>query len=152
MSESLGKCRICGKESAVVYPLLPGAPAFCSNHHNPKDSGPFGCDFTCPDDFDMPEVWYSEAQIYHREEGPFDVVRWDFIWTDINKQRHRLRDIDDRYLQNIINFIKRKLADIPDIEYAPKIGITDTERETSRIENLIEFLEKEQKFRDNTLV
>jgi hypothetical protein len=52
--DSLGKCVICGKEASVLYPLLPGAPAFCDDHHNPKDAGPYGCDFSGPDDFDIP--------------------------------------------------------------------------------------------------
>lgn len=52
--DSLGNCVICGKEASVVYPLLPGSPAFCSEHHNAKDAGPYGCDFSGPDDFDIP--------------------------------------------------------------------------------------------------
>ena len=54
MSDSLGRCVVCGEEACVLYPLLSDKSTFCSEHHNPKDAGPFGCDFTGPDDFDIP--------------------------------------------------------------------------------------------------
>ena len=59
MSE-LGHCKVCGADAGVTYPLLPGSPAFCSAHHNPRDAGPFGCDFSGPDDFDIPEAGWGE--------------------------------------------------------------------------------------------
>ena len=50
----LGKCVICGEYAEAVYPLLPGSPAFCGKHYNQKDAGPYGCDFSGPDDFEIP--------------------------------------------------------------------------------------------------
>ena len=57
MGEGFGKCGIkgCGKEAEVLYPLLSGEPKFCYEHDNPKGAGKYGCDFTGPDDFDVPE-------------------------------------------------------------------------------------------------
>jgi hypothetical protein len=58
---SLGKCVICGNEAVALYPLLPGSPAFCSKHYNPKDAGPYGVDFSpsdnMPDDIGGDEEW-----------------------------------------------------------------------------------------------
>lgn len=126
MNESLGKCVICGREARVLYPLLPREPAFCSEHHNPKDAGSFGCDFTGPDDFDIPFP------------GEFDYEfvgdRETFVWTDKEGNKHKLRDIDDRYLQNIISYLRRKLKslDIHSSAYWSEV---------------IVFLEKEQRIR-----
>ena len=54
--ERLGTCVIpgCGKDAVVVYPLLLGEPRFCSEHYNEHDAGLYGCDFSEPDDFDIP--------------------------------------------------------------------------------------------------
>jgi hypothetical protein len=49
--------RGCKEQMSAEYPLLPGSPRFCSEHHNPEFAGKFGCDFTGPDDFDIPEPW-----------------------------------------------------------------------------------------------
>lgn len=54
-------------------------------------------------------------------------TRGNFVWTDIKGGKHKLKDIDDRYLANIINFVKRKRK--------------------PRFNPLIEFLEKEQQHR-----
>jgi len=102
----LGKCSICGKDAGALYPLLPGSPAFCHNHHNPRDAGPFGCDFTGPDDFDIPIEGYGFRE-------PI-LTRREFRWTDVNGNEHKLQDIDDYYLNNIINFLKRKSNEIFD--------------------------------------
>lgn len=101
MTESLGKCVVCGKGAAVLYPLLPNEPAFCSEHHNPRDAGPFGCDFTGPDDFDIPdEPLEYTPEMFDRES---------FIWIDKEGSEHELKDIDDRYLNNIINFLTKRI-------------------------------------------
>ena len=94
VKESLGNCVICGEKAGVVYPLLPNEPAFCHEHHNPKDAGPFGCDFTGPDDFDIPidgedEEWNPPPR--------FTATRKTFVWKDINGNKHKLADIDDGY-------------------------------------------------------
>ena len=143
MTDSLGKCSVCGKEAGVLYPLLPGEPAFCSSHHNPKDAGPFGADFTGPDDFDIP--W--EDLTYEEMFGKEKYRRETFIWTDRKGVEHKLEDIDNKYLQNIISLLKRKVESIPPFDYALKIGVVDTEREVSGLEALIEFLEEEQRER-----
>lgn len=103
MAESLGKCVICGGEAGVLYPLLPGEPAFCSEHHNPRDAGPFGCDFTGPDDFDIPDEPFYSSGMFDRET---------FVWTDKEGVKYKLADIDDGYLQNIINFLRRRVVDM----------------------------------------
>lgn len=101
MTESLGKCVVCGKEAAALYPLLPNEPAFCSEHHNPKDAGPFGCDFTGPDDFDIPDEFLEYTpEMFDRES---------LIWTDKEGNEHELKDIDDQYLNNIINFLTKRM-------------------------------------------
>ena len=104
MGDSLGNCVICGKDACVLYPLLPKEPAFCHKHHNPKDAEPYGCDFTGPDDFDIPDEW---------DEPPkFTATRKTFMWKDKEGNKHKLKDIDDGYLQNIISFLRRKLEDL----------------------------------------
>ena len=98
----LGRCSVCSRDAGVMYPLLAGSPAFCSDHHNSKDAGPFGCDFTGPDDFDPP-LWNEEPEF--RE--PI-LQRRRFVWTDKDGNDHKLKDIDNYYLMNIINFLTRK--------------------------------------------
>jgi len=106
MTELLGKCSVCGKDAGVVYPLLPGSPAFCSAHHTPQSAGPFGCDFSGPDDFDIP---------FDGDDVPFHIGllgyqkldRKVFVWTDREGVRHKLKDIGDVYLTNIIGYLER---------------------------------------------
>lgn len=105
MTESLGKCAVCGKEAGALYPLLPGGPAFCSEHHNPRDAGPFGCDFTGPDDFDIPCEWELPPYVFVGD-------RRTFTWKDREGNVHRLKDIDDRYLANIISHLRKRLAQL----------------------------------------
>lgn len=100
----LGKCSVCKGEATVLYPLLSGSPSFCSAHHNPQDAGPFGADFTGPDDFDIPLC----ADDVPFRPGPTFLTRGRFVWTDQCGVRHKLSDIDDDYLSNIINFLRRK--------------------------------------------
>lgn len=129
--ESLGKCAVCKTDDTVaLYPLLPDSPAFCSKHHNPKDAGRFGCDFTGPDDFDIPvpdeeafglhnlfddipmrlivprKDLYEKLRDYTSEQ--FKHWRKKFRWIDINGKKHKLKDIDDPYLCNIMNWLQRK--------------------------------------------
>ena len=128
---SLGKCRVCGSGASVVYPLLPGSPAFCSEHHNPKDAGPFGCDFSDPDDFDIP---WGDDEWLHGDVRPQKLNRDTFIWRDREGGAHLLVDIDDQYLQNIINFLKRG-------EGRVACGLAERRRD------VVKFLEKEAKRR-----
>jgi len=103
VSESLGKCVVCGKEAGALYPLLSGSPAFCSQHHNPKDAGPFGCDFTGPDDFDIPDIPLYSPEMFDRKT---------FVWTDRGGVKHHLADISDRYLDNIVNFLVKRISEM----------------------------------------
>jgi len=126
----LGNCRVCGEGAGVVYPLLPGSPAFCSEHHNPRDAGPFGCDFSGPDDFDIP---------IDDEDVPFRPLpqkfnRDTFVWGDKEGNRHLLKDIDDCYLQNIINYLERGEGHVSDDS-------------VKRREDVIVFLKKEARRR-----
>lgn len=126
---SLGKCNVCGSNAGTLYPLLPGSPAFCGAHHNPRDAGPFSCDFSNHwDDFD--------AQDLRDDEPLFD--RATFIWTDIDGDKHPLNTIDDEYLRNIIGHLERKL-----VRVGPKSRLAEV-----RLELLIEFLEEEQMLRE----
>lgn len=111
----LGKCSVCGKDAGVVYPLLPRSPSFCHEHHNSRDAGPFGCDFTGPDDFDTPLEGdyhpydpYEELEEYGQPYRPFKEWRKRFVWTDKDTNDHKLKDIDNPYLHNIIEFLRRK--------------------------------------------
>ena len=126
--DSLGNCVVCGEEASVLYPLLPGNPSFCPEHHNPESAGPFGCDFSGPDDFDIPvEEFYPKLQ-------PQGLNRNTFIWTDKEGSRHPLRDIGDQYLKNIINYLER--------------GEGHVFRESvDRRKQVIDFLKGEQKLR-----
>lgn len=45
----------CKAQQISLYPLLPGEPRFCGEHHNAKYAGKYGCDFSGPDDFDIPD-------------------------------------------------------------------------------------------------
>lgn len=124
MGGSLGHCRVCGRDAVVVYPLLRGSPAFCVEHHNPRDAGPFGCDFTGPDDFDILDY----------PDNVFVGDRKTFVWSDRDGVEHELRNIDDQYLQNIINFLRRRLAvmDVLSAAYWDEVVV---------------FLEKEKRIR-----
>ena len=128
MSESLGKCSVCGKEAGVLYPLLPGEPKFCGEHHNPKDAGPFGCDLSGPDDFDIPEPWIDSLEFCEDRET--------FVWTDREGNKHKLSDVDNVYLQNIISFLRRRL---PLMEVLSAVYWSE----------VVVFLEKEQRLRAN---
>lgn len=41
--------------------------------------------------------------------------RRSFVWTDIEGNKHALKDIDDVYLQNIVNFLRHKVMDGLDV-------------------------------------
>ena len=134
MSESLGKCVVCGEEASVLYPLLPSEPVFCSEHHNSKDAGLFGCDFTGPDDFDVP---FDDDDVpFHTQKSskPQKLSRGTFVWRDKEGNRYLLSDIDDVYLRNIINFLKRGEGHV-------------AYESTERRKVVIEFLEKELRVR-----
>ena len=133
---SLGKCRVCGNGASAVYPLLPGSPAFCSEHHNPKDASPFGCDFNGPVDFDIP--WGDDDRWYGLESKPQKLDRDAFIWRDRKGDAHLLVDINDVYLQNIINFLRRG---------GGHVAYNSVERRRK----VIEFLEKEMGTRRLTI-
>src|SRR3972149_11003067 len=97
-SSSMGQCAVCGKDAAVVYPLLPEEPKFCSAHHTQKDAGPFGADLSGPDDFDKPENHLLP-----------NLERATFIWINREGDKYYLKDIDDRYLENIVRFLEQSL-------------------------------------------
>lgn len=53
------------------------------------------------------------------------LTRQRFVWTDIKGNKHKLRDIDDAYLANIIRFLKRK----PTVIYLPIINFLEGEQQ-----------------------
>jgi len=123
MSDGLREtCIICGDKAVSWFPMLPQAPAFCDGHYNQRDAGKYGCDLSSTDN-DL--QWEDWALL----DDDFVEVVYDrdtFQWKDKEGRKLLLEDIDDYYLQNIINFLKRKEE--------PKF-------------KLIAFLEKEQEIR-----
>ena len=110
---SLGRCSVCGEDATVLYPLLAGEPKFCSGHHNPEDAGPFGCDFSGPDDFDIPwgpsvlEEYDPYGELVGYTKKQFKEWHKKFVWTDREGVDHEIQDIDDVYLRNIVGFLRR---------------------------------------------
>ena len=45
----------CKEQATTWYPMLSGEPRFCSKHYSPKYASKYGCDFSGPDDFDIPD-------------------------------------------------------------------------------------------------
>jgi len=85
------------------------------------------------------------------ERGGFKRLRKSFVWTDKQGVKHKLADIDDMYLSNIINFLKRIVANIPDMDSMP-IGsegevMVSNEQLTDTYEYVIDFLKWERKQR-----
>jgi len=115
-----GDCVVCGGRATVNYPLLSGSPSFCGDHHNPNDAGRFGCDFSGPDDFDTPdEDEFDMPFDWPHRELPVSarpITTGNFVWTDIKGGKHKLKDIDDNYLANIIGFLKRRINNAGDLE------------------------------------
>jgi hypothetical protein len=68
------------------------------------------------------ELFCEEIYRHHRSKP---VTRHNFIWTDIKGGKHKLKDIDDPYLQNIINFVKRK----KNLIYEPLIKFLEDEQQ-----------------------
>ena len=96
---SLGKCVIDGQPASVVYPLLAGSPAFCNKHHNSHDAGPFGADFSGPDDFDIPDDFDMVFRPpYNEKTGE---------WTDQTGKTKKLSALEDSHLWNIRGWIIR---------------------------------------------
>jgi len=143
---SLGSCTICGEDACVEYPLLGGSPRFCSSHHNPKDAGPFGCDFSGPDDFDIPFEEYDPFDVW-REKGALNHFREIFIWTTKDGRKLHVKEIGDTHLQNIVNLLNRRLDSIPEFEADPQGFTVSTERDQERLSLIIELLEQEQESR-----
>ena len=98
---SLGKCVIDGAPASVVYPLLPGSPAFCHKHHNSRDAGPFGADFSGPDDFDIPD-WDDSPLVFR---PPYDPKTK--LWTDQYGIASPFSALSSSHLENIRNWIVR---------------------------------------------
>ena len=97
----LGNCRICGKDAGVVYPLLPSSPAFCSDHHNPKDTAPWGCDFSGPDDFDIP----IDEEYHYEVPG---LAEGDPIWRTKEKKKVFLSEMTDSHIVNTLNYLNKR--------------------------------------------
>lgn len=86
-----------------------------------------------------------------REQKRLEKLRQKFIWTDKQGDKHKLADIDDTYLQNIINFLKRKVQEIPPVDEM-SIGsegfeLVSNESLIDDYERAIDFLEWEQRQR-----
>lgn len=86
-----------------------------------------------------------------REKKRLQKFREKFIWTDKEGVKHKLKEIDDTYLQNIINFLKRKVEEIPPFEdeYMGDDSWSPSSNEglIYQYERTIDFLEWEQKQR-----
>jgi hypothetical protein len=130
----LGKCH-CGKDAVALYPLLPGSPAFCHTHDLP-DTG--------PDDFDIP--FYDPFEDW-LERGQFNRLRAKFIWTTKAGEKIPLQQLADDHLQNCINLLKKRLAELPPFDTNPEGEMVSTEQQSDHLEAVIELFEKEQKER-----
>jgi hypothetical protein len=124
MGNDMDKCVVCGGKGSVEYPLLPGSPTFCGTHHNPRDAGKYGCDFSGPDDFDepfedsdvifgleerLPTLLDKIADKLFRRKPPKLIMP---IWTtrdgrDIWKEE----DFTDNHLINIIYFLDKRIKE-----------------------------------------
>lgn len=139
----LGKCTICGKRAVAVYPLLPHGPRFCHEHHNPRDAGPFGADFSGPDDFDIPLPPMEFPRDYYVKP-----LREKFTWTTKDGVKYLLKDLTDNHLQNIIDYLKKRLKELPELDWDPTDQeVRSTEAEEEHLNQVIELLKKEQKYR-----
>ena len=86
------------------------------------------------------------------KRGVFKRTRENFIWTDKGGTKHKLTEIDDTYLQNIVNHLKDRLVALPDLETNPEGDLVTTEQIQEHISAVIEFLEKEQEYRKKHIV
>jgi len=143
---SLGSCIVCGDKATAEYPLLSGSPRFCSSHHNQKDAGPFGCDFSGPDDFDIPFEEYDPFDTWMKK-GALNRFREIFVWTTKDGRKLHVKEIEDNHLLNIVNLLKRRLNSIPEFEADPEGRTVTTERDQERLSLIIELLEQEQESR-----
>jgi len=107
---SLGNCKICGREATVVYPLLSGEPSFCSQHHNERDAGPFGCDFSGPDDFEIPTEYDPEEPF--ALEMRLEEIRETKVWTTADGTELHVTEMETGHIENCIAFHYRKLWDV----------------------------------------
>ena len=81
-----------------------------------------------------------EYDIYEQEDfyNPLDYIsKKDTIWEDKDGNHYKFEDMDDFYLQNVYNFLKRKKKIIPDklTEELKKIkkGVSDDKRRSKRL-------------------
>ena len=79
------------------------------------------------------------------------LLRSKFVWTDKSGVEHRLSEIDDRYLGNIINFLKQRVEAPPSYIDAHKMGLYTTGDDVEELAATIKLLEREQKRRRNEL-
>jgi len=70
-----------------------------------------------------------------------DSDRGSFTWTDKEGKEHKLEDIEDSYLANIIAHLERML---PLLEHDPE---DETDQEASECEATIKFLREEAALR-----
>jgi hypothetical protein len=141
----LGNCRICNDHATVVYPLLPGSPAFCSEHHNPRDAGPFGADFSGPDDFDIPWEDYIPQKPFPLDPTfdslPFKEQRKIWKWSTKDKRTFKLCRLTDRHIRNIIPYMERRKTEyvLPDEGLRPAW--------IKRCERTVKLMKQEQAYR-----
>lgn len=108
MNHGLGSCNCCGSDAVATYPLLPGSPSFCGAHHNASDAGRFGCDFSGPDDFDIP----GGSEIFD-ETDLVDILLSGPVWVDKDGNEYQTADeIKDDHLYNIVMFLERRLDSV----------------------------------------
>ena len=106
---SLGNCNICGRGAGVVYPLLPGSPKFCSEHHTPQHAGPFGADFT-PSDAEMDALFdefVRDTELVFKPPYNPQIN----TWKEKSGRMLKLTSLDDSHLFNIRRWIVSRAAD-----------------------------------------
>ncbi len=61
------------------------------------------------DDFSFNDPNAFEDEPWRPEPSLAKLTRERFVWTDKEGNKHKLKDIDDQYLQNIINWLCGRL-------------------------------------------
>jgi len=105
-------------------------------------------------DMSIEEQMFPNFDLIHslelnkREQRRLQKLRQNFTWTDKSGERHKLPDIDDTYLQNIINFLKRKIANVPAFEdeyCGDDLWVMhDNSDYIDQLESVVDFLKWEQ--------
>lgn len=85
---------------------------------------------------EMDPTFYPFVELPRPRKPTFIEWRERFVWTDINKVKHPLNTIDNRYLGNIIPFLQRRYDAMPGGDDKKRVG------------RILQYLRQEQKYRE----